>query len=149
HRYTLLAEPGGGVSASVEGSTLSVEASTNADKGTAITLPLRITDGETDPIEGAVSVTVSASTRPMPAANTDTFTRADQGEMISVPVLENDFNPFPETPLKVVRATVESGMGEALIEGDRVEVTPGDDFVGSLVVSYRIQDATEDPDREA
>src|SRR5690606_16388859 len=85
----------------------------------------------------------------MPAANTDTFTRANQGEMISVPVLENDFNPFPETPLEVVRVERESGEGAIAINGDRVEVTPDADFVGTMVVSYRIQDATEDPDREA
>ncbi|MGY1551469.1 Ig-like domain-containing protein [Microbacterium sp. A588] len=149
HDYTLVRNPGDGVSASIEGSILSVEASTDADKGTALTLPLRITDGETDPIEGSVSVTVSASTRPMPAANTDTFTRADQGEMISVPVLENDFNPFPETPLKVVRIERESGEGAIAIKDDRVEVTPDANFVGTMVVSYRIQDATKDPDREA
>lgn len=149
HDYTLLSNPGDGVSASIEGSTLSVEASTNADKGTAVTLPLSITDGETDPIEGAVAVTVSASTRAMPAANTDTIRQADQGESVMVPVLENDYNPFPETPLNIVGVTTESGRGNANIDGDQIVVTPAEDFVGTLTVSYRIQDATEDPDREA
>src|SRR5690606_8137154 len=43
---------------------------------------------------------------------------------------------------------VESGSGEARVAGDEVEVTPGKTFVGVMVVRYRIQDATKDPDRE-
>ncbi len=66
-----------------------------------------------------------------------------------MPVLANDFNPFPETPLKLLSANVETGGGSASVEGDQVVVTPSADFVGTLVVRYRIQDATEDPDREA
>lgn len=149
HTYTLVGSPGDGLTADiVDGNTLSVEASTNAKKGATSTLTLRITDGETDAIEGAVAVTVSASTRAMPAANTDTIPEADQGESIKVPVLKNDYNPFPETPLELVDVATESGKGGAGIEGDQIIVTPAADFVGTLVVSYRIQDATEDPDRE-
>ncbi|WP_309102977.1 Ig-like domain-containing protein [Microbacterium sp.] len=149
HKYTLLDGEGKGVSAKIDDDELLVEASSNAKKGTALTLTLRIDDGETEPVEGTVLVQVTASNRAMPAANTDTIAEADQGKTVTVPVLANDFNPFPETPLKLLQATVETGAGRASVKGDDVVVTPSDDFVGSLVVRYRIQDATEDPEREA
>ncbi|WP_242684845.1 Ig-like domain-containing protein [Microbacterium sp. SD291] len=149
HRYTLVSGEEKGITARVDGSRLSVEASSNAKKGTAVTLTLRITDGETEPIEGTVRVLVTASNRALPAANTDTISEADQGKSITVPVLANDFNPFPETPLELVAANVETGSGTAVMNGDEVVVTPSDTFVGTMVVGYRIQDATEDVDREA
>ncbi|MET0303548.1 MAG: Ig-like domain-containing protein, partial [Microbacteriaceae bacterium] len=149
HEYTLVDGEGQGISAQVDGDRLVVEASSNAKKGTATTLTLRVSDGETEPVEGSVLVQVTASNRSMPAANTDTIAEANQGETITVPVLANDFNPFPETPLEIVSANVETGSGRASVTGDAVEVTPSADFVGTLVVRYTIQDATEDPDRQA
>ncbi|MFK4759643.1 Ig-like domain-containing protein [Microbacterium sp. ZW T5_45] len=148
HTYSLTGGEGKGVSARIDGSTLYVEASSNAQKGTALTLELTIDDGQTEPVEGSVSVLVSASTRAMPVANTDTVSEADQGKPVTVPALANDFNPFPDTPLKIVSQVVESGVGEVSRDGDQLVVTPAAEFVGTLVVRYRIQDATEDPDRE-
>ncbi|MBT2484523.1 MULTISPECIES: Ig-like domain-containing protein [unclassified Microbacterium] len=149
HDYSLVDGEGKGISARVDGDKLLVEASSNAKKGAATTLTLRISDGETEPIEGTVLVQVTASNRAMPAANTDTIAEANQGESVTVPVLANDFNPFPDTPLEVISAGVETGSGRAAVDGDNVVVTPSADFVGTLVVGYRIKDATNDPDREA
>lgn len=139
---------GDGVSAEVKGSELLVKASSDAKKGTAMTLNVRVTDGETEPVDGTVTVLVSASTRAMPTANTDTVSEADQGKSVTVPVLANDFNPFPDTPLKIVSQNVEAGMGSVTKEGDQLVVTPAATFVGTMVVRYRIQDATKDVDRE-
>ncbi|HZU92501.1 MAG TPA: Ig-like domain-containing protein [Microbacterium sp.] len=149
HDYRLVGGETKGITAAIDGSTLSVQAASNAAKGSATTLTLRISDGTTDPIEGTVRVVVAASNRALPAANTDTISQADQGRSITVPVLANDFNPFPDTPLEVVSAAVETGTGTASLKGDQVVVTPGDSFVGTMVVGYRIQDATKDADREA
>ncbi|WP_448710643.1 Ig-like domain-containing protein [Microbacterium profundi] len=147
HEFSLEGNPGNGLTARTDGASLSVEAASNAKKGTSQTLTVRVTDGETEPVEGTVIVNVTASTRAMATANTDTIDEADQGETISVPVLANDFNPFPETPLKLVSAALESGNGSATVEGDEVRVTPDEEFVGTLVVRYTIEDATEDTDR--
>lgn len=147
HTYALEGRAGDGVSASIDGSTLSVEAASNAKKGTAQTLTIRVSDGETEAIEGTVVVRVTASTRSLATANTDTIAEADQGEAILVPVLDNDFNPFPETPLELVSASPETGAGSATLEGDQVRVTPSEKFVGTLVIRYTVEDATEDVDR--
>ena len=149
HEFKYVSGAGKGVSAKVDGDQLEVEASSGAKKGTALTLTLQISDGETEPVEGTVTVIVDASTRALPAANTDTIAAADQGRTITVPVLANDFNPFPDTPLKIVSQVVESGSGAVDKKGDELVITPAKDFVGTLVVRYRIQDATKDADREA
>lgn len=149
HEYTLVGGEGKGITASVDGDELRVQASSNAKKGAATTLTVRVSDGETEPVEGSILVQVTASNRAMPAANTDTISQADQGKTVTVPVLANDYNPFPDTPLKILSANRETGEGEVSVNGDQVVVTPSADFVGTMVVRYRIQDATEDADREA
>jgi hypothetical protein len=141
HDFTYVGGAPGGIKAQVDGDTLRVSASSDVEKGTVASLTIRVTDGTTEPIEGTVQVTVTASTRPLPAANTDTVSEADQGRSITVPVLANDFNPFPETPLTLLSAVTESGSGGATVKGDDVVVTPAADFVGTMVVRYRIQDA--------
>jgi hypothetical protein len=149
HKYTYVSGAGKGITARVDGTELEVQASSDVEKGTVASLMLRVTDGVTEPVEATVTVRVGASTRPLPTANTDTVAEADQGKSITVPVLANDFNPFPDKPLKLMTAATESGSGGATVKGDEVVVTPSADFVGTLVVRYRIQDATKDPDREA
>src|SRR5690606_17187714 len=148
HEFRVAGDVPNGLTARVEGSTLSVEAASDVRKGTTATLTVRVSDGTTEPVEGQVTVRVTASTRALATANTDTIAEADQGRTISVPVLANDVNPFPDTPLEIVSVTTETGDGTAEQDGDNVVVTPGADFVGTMVVRYTIQDATEDVDRQ-
>ncbi|MET0448168.1 MAG: Ig-like domain-containing protein, partial [Aeromicrobium sp.] len=147
-RFELIGGAPAGFSASMDGGSLDVSAGADTKKGSSATLRVRISDGETDPIEGTVSVLVTASTRPLPTANDDTVDEAPQGRTVTVPVLANDFNPFPDKPLKITTAVVETGRGTPEVAGDQVRVTPDDDFFGTMVVRYRVQDATADPDRE-
>lgn len=148
-RYTLLGGATDGITASIDGQTLQASAGADTPKGTAASLRVRIEDGESAPVEGTVTVRVSASTRSLPTANDDVIPQAAQGQSITVKVLANDFNPFPDTPLRVTSAVVESGSGTAETSGsDGVTVQPAGDFVGNMVVRYRIQDATKDVDRE-
>ena len=147
-RYSIVGGAPAGLSASIDGQTLQVSADSGTPKGTRATLTVRIDDGQTEPVEGTVVVAVTASTRPLPTANDDTVAEAHQGTTVSVPVLDNDFNPFPDEPLKVVAAVTETGSGFAEVVGNAVEVSPAATFVGTMVVRYRIQDATADVDRE-
>ncbi|WP_243233728.1 hypothetical protein, partial [Microbacterium sp. CIAB417] len=134
HTFDYVSGATDGISARIDGTELLVEASSNTAKGTAATLTIRVSDGETEPIEGTVDVTVTASTRELPTANTDTFPETNQGETITVSPLDNDVNPFEgEGDLRLIRAEVESGDGSITVVGDQVEVTPAQSFVGTLV----------------
>jgi hypothetical protein len=147
-RYEIAGGGPSGMSASIDGQELRVSADASTRKGTAATIRLRITDGTTEPIEGEVNVRVTASTRELPTANDDIVPEAHQGKTVSVPVLANDVNPFPETPLKITTALVETGQGDVDVAGSEVRVTPNERFFGTMVVRYRVQDATGDADRE-
>ncbi|TXK09384.1 Ig-like domain-containing protein [Microbacterium hatanonis] len=147
-QYSIVGGAPSGFSASIDGQTLRVGTDSGTPKGTTVDVRLRVDDGETEPVEGTVTVRVTASTRPLATANDDIVPQSDQGKTITVPVLANDFNPFPETALKLTSAVPETGSGTADLAGDQVAVTPAADFFGTMVVRYRIQDATGDPDRE-
>ena len=149
-RYSLVGGAPAGLSATIDGQRLTASAGADTPKGTTATLRVSVTDGVTDPIEGSVTVRVTASTRPLPTANDDIVPEAHQGDTATVSVLGNDFNPFPDTPLKIVAAVIETGQGAVpVVSGDRIEVTPAETFFGTMVVRYRVQDATADVDREA
>ncbi|WP_240484236.1 Ig-like domain-containing protein [Pseudarthrobacter sulfonivorans] len=137
-----------GVTAAVEGQELLVSAAKETSKGTSGTIQIEVTDGKSNPVTGIVEVKVTGSTRPLATATDDVLTDAQQGKPSSVAVLANDTNPFPDQALKLVSAMVETGTGTATVSGTEVVVTPGGDFVGTMVVRYRIADATGDPERE-
>ncbi|MDN8547925.1 Ig-like domain-containing protein [Microbacterium sp. NM3R9] len=147
-RFALVGSAPDGLTAGVDGSVLSVSADSDLAKGTTLPVRVSVTDGETEPVEAAITVTVTASSRPLATANDDVIDQADQGAPVSVPVLDNDVNPFPGEPLTVVGAFTETSGANAVVAGNSVQVTSRDDFVGTLVVRYRIADATGDPDRE-
>ncbi len=137
-----------GMTASVSGATLSVSAGADTAKGTRALLTVSADDGVTTPAEATIAVTVTASTRQLASANDDVIAQSDQGSTESVPVLANDVNPFPDKPLKVTNAVLESGQAtQVAVVGDRVEVTSDKAYVGVIVVRYRVTDATNDPDR--
>ncbi|MCR2819462.1 Ig-like domain-containing protein [Microbacterium sp. zg.Y1090] len=140
-----------GFSASVSDAVLSVSADTSTPKGTIAPIQVEVTDGESDPVAATMTATVTASSRPLAVASDDVLSEAPQGVTQTIDVLANDQSPFPDQPLTVIDAQVEvgqtKGQPRALPDG-RVEVTPGAEFVGSLVVRYRVRDATGDADRD-
>ncbi|QAY69947.1 fibronectin type III domain-containing protein [Xylanimonas protaetiae] len=137
-----------GLTTTVAGTRVTAQADVALPKGSQLQVPVRISDGVTAPVDAQVGVTVVASTRPLVVANDDTVDDAHQGKAVTVPVLANDANPFPGKDLTLLSAAVETGVGTVRTEGDKVVVTPDQDFVGRMVVRYRVQDATKDPDRE-
>lgn len=143
-----VAGPGGGLSLATEGTTVLVTAAPDVPRGTSTTVGLTVSDGGHPPVSGQLAITVVASSRPLARATTDEVPDAHQGEPVTVDVLENDVNPFPEDPLTLVSAQLESGRGTVEQAGDSVTVTPPADFHGVTVVRYRVADATGDPSRE-
>ncbi|KQP53817.1 Ig-like domain-containing protein [Agreia sp. Leaf283] len=147
--FTVVGPTAQGITASVsDNQTLKVKAAGNAAKGDS-PIQIEVTDGQSKPGTGTVTVTVLTSTRAMPSATDDVVPQANQGETRTVDVLSNDFNPYPENPLSIVEAVVETGDGVASPDGGQVSVTPGAEFVGTMVVRYRIADSTGDPARQA
>ena len=136
-----------GLTADVDGTTLRVSAAANTAKGTRALLTVTADDGETEPAEATISVEVTASTRQLASANDDVIEQSDQGSTESVAVLANDVNPFPDKPLTLDSAVLETGQAQVTLKGDRVEVTSNKTYVGTVVVRYRVMDATEDADR--
>lgn len=144
-----------GIHAEIVGTTLQVRA--DADKkGTVADIVILADDGQDnptvpEPTTADIQVTVTASTRPMPAASDDSYPEWNQGDTLTADVLTNDFNPFErEAPLEVVDAALETGSpGDAEVSFDAgsVIVTPDSEFHGRLVVRYTVQDMTGDPER--
>ena len=136
-----------GLTASIDGTALKVSAAAETAKGTQARLTVSADDGTTTPAEATITVTVTASTRQLASANDDVIAQSNQGATESVAVLENDVNPFPGKPLKVDSVVLETGQASVAVKGDRVEVTSGKTFVGTVVARYRVLDATGDADR--
>lgn len=137
-----------GIKVTLDGGTLKATADAGAPKGATLPVGVTVTDGRSAPVGSTVTVQVVASKRPLAGVNDDVVANARAGQPERVSVLGNDSNPFPDSPLKVLSAIVETGTGTATVDGDAVTVTPAENFVGTLVVRYRVQDKTQDTERE-
>jgi hypothetical protein len=144
------------VSASLDGSALSVSAPLGVQPGTKVTLSFTVTYKQFT-VPGSVIVTVVSSTRAKPQAVDDSGPNGSgietrPGTTLAVPVLDNDYNPYAAdgVPLTVIAATIEQQLGTAQVShtASGVSVTTGPGATGTLTVVYRVQDATKDPARE-
>lgn len=147
-RFSVVGEVPDGYTARVDGTELVVSVEAGVPTGSTASIALEVTDGTTDPVRRSATVLVVGSTAPLATVNDETVSDAHQGVTVTVPVLANDVSPFPGEPLRLVSATVESGSGRAAVEGSAVEITPAEDFVGTMTVRYRVGDATRDAARE-
>ena len=138
----------GGVQVSLDGSTLTASADATVAPGTTAALTSVISDG-TNEVELPIEIEVQASSRPQPQASDDAVADAVQGKTSVVSVLANDLNPFPDTPLTIVRTSLESGAGTIEPRGDSIAVTPAENTVGTMVVRYVVRDATDTAERES
>jgi hypothetical protein len=140
-----------GFTASIEGQTLKVSAAAGMSAGRKGSIPLKVTDGRSEPVKASVTAAVVASNRPLPTASEDVIEKANAGRSETINVLANDFNPFSDTPLKIVSAVVETGTaaGQPVSSGESVTVTPAAGFKGVMVLRYTVSDKTDDPSRHA
>src|SRR5690625_2775081 len=97
------------VNIALEGSTVTAQASARAAKGTIIDVPVSVSDGTNDPVTATVQVTVGSSNRPLISTGLDEA-EIDAGDTGSIPVLDNDSNPFPGgEDRKIGRASCREG----------------------------------------
>ncbi|WP_458116804.1 Ig-like domain-containing protein [Arthrobacter sp. D2-10] len=146
-KFSLIGDQPAGFKVSLDGSVLSVAPGDDSEAGLTGVVGISVTDGE-DSASSSVALTVLASNRPLPVANDDEVLDAVQGEPVSVDVLSNDVNPFPEEPLRIVDV-VADGNGSVSQQGESVLVTPAESFVGTMTVQYTVQDKTGDQSRLA
>ncbi len=147
---------GQGVSATLDGQTLTLKASDDAAKGRTVPLTVTVKDKVADGSPGQIIIRIVPSTRPLAIPATDSIV-AKRGETQTVDVLANDqaTNPFPGQPLKVL--SVRGLDGGNIPAG--VTVTPsadkstltvtvsGNADPSDTTLEYEVADATNDPDR--
>lgn len=149
YTYQLTAAVPAGFRATIDGSVLSLAADADTPRGASGVLQLRIGYGRAGSLDAQVPIVASASTRPHASVVDRRIPDASEGEPVTIDVLEGSFNPFPETPLRVLGATVETpGAGAATATPSTVTVTPREGFIGQMVVRFRVRDAVPDPERE-
>lgn len=147
HTFGDLAVTGDGVDADVDDGVLRVRADVGAPSGATATITLTVSDG-TDEVTGTIQVRIVGAEEPLAAAGADSA-RTLQGQPVTLDVLANDVNPFPETPLAIVDVGEPTGgAGRAVAQGGQITFTPTADFFGETTFGYTVADATGDPARE-
>lgn len=145
-RYRLGAVPAG-IKASLSGTRLSVSAEAGKAKGDAGNIEVTVEDGSA-PTTGKIPVRVVSSTRPLIQV-TAIDLEGESGKTLNIDLNRYATNPYPGKPLKTVGSpSVVQGSGQASASGTQLAVTPAAGFKGDLVVSYTLQDASNDPDRQ-
>ncbi|MCB0963086.1 MAG: tandem-95 repeat protein [Acidimicrobiales bacterium] len=148
HEFSGLGGTGGGIDASIEGSTLRISAANDA-RGATADLEFVVADGKNE-VPATVPVTVSENQAPLPVAVDDTG-ETIQGEPVTVDVIANDVDPLGEGLRLVGRADVSGGggVGSASIAGDgSITFSPAESFFGSALVTYTVRDDADTADRE-
>ncbi|WP_402845311.1 Ig-like domain-containing protein [Microbacterium sp. GXS0129] len=146
--YALLGSAPDGITAAVTGEALSVSAPADGVVGLVGSVTVTATDGKSDPVAATFQIRTTRTERPLAVAVADVVTDAVAGVARTIDVTANDTNPYPDTPLRVVAATLLAGEGAVTFEGAAVTVTPDAGFTGTLTVRYRIADGSDDAARE-
>lgn len=146
--YRIVSDGLVGVSASVSGSSLSVSAGADAARGPAGTIDIEVVDQQGNTVMGSVPVTVVASSRPLIQTTAAEIT-LNAGESQTVDVAQYATNPFADRgPLQVLPSPGVTDGGTASASGTQITISANSGFHGSFTVTYRLQDATADTERE-
>ncbi len=143
--YSLVDTPNG-VAVSLDGRTLSVRAATDQPKGALAPIVVSVDDGS-GPVRAEIPVEVVASTRPRIQVSDAVIGAANAGGVETIDLAGYTINPFPETPIRIVSASIQLGRGTVDPHGTVLTITPAADYHGDMTVTYRLMDATGDPDR--
>lgn len=145
--FTLGEVPAGFDASLSNGVILTASADLDTPRGTTVDLPVQVSDGVNDPVDGVITLTATGSTAPLLVANDDDIGEVHQGQTVTVPVLANDTNPFDGGDRTIIDVVVETGDATPSIQGDQIQVTAGADYDGRLVLVYTVQDATGERER--
>lgn len=149
--YSDIQPSSGTLSASLNGSQLSLSVPRNTPKGTTFTANVTLRwDKFTVP--GVINVTVVGSTRPLPVAVEDVVETKRPVGAYTIDPLVNDSNPYQTTgePLRIVAAEITNSgsVGSVTFTDSQIRITPASSPPYLVIeVAYTIEDATEDGDR--
>ncbi|MGC0142330.1 Ig-like domain-containing protein [Pseudactinotalea sp. Z1732] len=146
--YEIVSVPAGFDASIDDANILTASAGNDTTPGTEEVMEVEVTDPEGASVTGEITLTATASNRPLIVANDDDAGEVHQGESVTVDVLANDSNPFPGEARTLLFATTEAGVADVSVSGDNVTFTPGSDYVGRLSIVYTVVDVTGDPDRQ-
>lgn len=147
--FKLSAASPAGITATLNGTMLTIQASKGSTLGGSAGIEFEVTDGKSDPVKATVTLKITSSTKPLAVANEDSVPDAYAGRLETVNVLDNDTNPFPDTPLKLVDVKLITGGAGTTVakQGDRITVQTPENFTGNVVAGYTIEDKTGDKNR--
>ncbi|SPT52962.1 Fibronectin type III domain [Actinomyces bovis] len=136
-----------GASASLSGTTLSVNADATTKQGSAGQVNVTVKDAGGATATGTAQVSVVASTKERIQVSPISVT-TNAGKTVSVDLAQSASNPFPDTPLHVVGTPTASDAGSVTVEGTKLGITPPAGTNGTTTVAFRLGDKTNDPARE-
>ncbi|MFD2674968.1 Ig-like domain-containing protein [Gulosibacter bifidus] len=132
----------------ISGCELSVTLRDNVDYGPLGEIEVGVDDGQGE-VTGGIPVTVKASTRPLIQVSPASITNVQRGETKTIDIRKYAINPFPDKEMKIVGSpSIDRGQGTAHAEGLTLTATPSKEMLGTFTVSYTLQDATGDPERQ-
>ncbi|CAG7844918.1 hypothetical protein USB125703_01171 [Pseudoclavibacter triregionum] len=140
-----------GVTARLSGSTLNLEAARQVRVGEVVKLTVTYAFREFVQT-GTISVTITSSPKPPPRVVDDTALGL-RGQALVVNVTRNDFNPYPDAPLKITEAKEVSATAtgaKVTVSGTgEIRIEPNQSFIGEITIQYSVLDDTRDPLRTA
>lgn len=136
-----------GVRVDIDGSQLQISADESVARGTQGQVQLTIGYGLSGQSSAVLNFAVVASNLPKPAINNHRV-NANAGEPKTIDVLAGANDPFGQG-LKISAVSVlTQGTGAAAqISGNKVVVTPGPDYAGTIELAAVVTDALNDPNR--
>ena len=132
------------VSASLDGTVLTVSAPEGATAGSAGSIAVSVTDEQGNTVNASIPVEIVTTTKPriqVPPYSVN----AKVGDTVIVDVASRATNPFPDTPISLVGAAVSLGDADIASSGTSVMVTPRS--AGTISVGYQVNDKLGDPSR--
>ncbi|MEO6530477.1 MAG: Ig-like domain-containing protein [Specibacter sp.] len=150
-KFSMVGGAPAGFKADFKGTVLTVSQNDETKVGATGTVQVQVTDGSNPPVAAEVVLTATSSSEPLAVANEDIVQDAHAGRAEVIKVLNNDVNPFPDTPLKVMDTSVETGSAGIVVThvDDAVTVNTDPDYKGTVVVRYTVADKTKNADRYA
>ena len=143
-------QPASGLQVSQQGSVLTVTVPPEVPRGTSVTVPIEVVDGDGKSGKAALAVTVTGSRLPLATVPDQSVEDGRGGVPVAVDMLTGSVDPIGRG-LTVSKATALEGAAGALagptLDGSTVRLTPAPGFVGDIVVAVDVTDGTRDPER--